>query len=50
VATLALGRTVQERWEDPIEWSFALLLCLQVLVTARLWRETDYRLMLDSRR
>lgn len=37
------------RTDDAFEWSFVLLMCLHVIITARLWRLTDFRVRFSSR-
>ncbi|WP_372864418.1 hypothetical protein [Spongiibacter sp.] len=49
VAISALSEALYHRTDDAFEWTFSLLLCLHVLITARLWQQTDFRLQFHSR-
>ncbi|WP_372864421.1 hypothetical protein [Spongiibacter sp.] len=49
VAISALSEALYHRTDDAFEWTFSLLLCLHVLITARLWQQSDFRLQFHSR-
>lgn len=44
VSALLSGQPVHERIDDAVEWILALALNLHVLLSALLWRATDFRL------